>query len=93
MPLYCYHCDEFYDYNVVKRLGSTEKCLVCGNKYHAYYNTEVIARRWAPVKARCMHCRLLGKDDCPENGDQIKPLYHKPCERFVEKKGAKYRIK
>ena len=29
MPLYCYHCDEFINYNYAKRQGSTKKCPVC----------------------------------------------------------------
>lgn len=87
MPSYCYDCDEFYDYS---RLGNKEKCPICGNDLK-YYNTEAIARRWAPIKARCIHCELLGKDGCPEDQDLIRPFYNKACQNFVSKKGADYR--
>ena len=82
MPSFCLHCDEFYDY---RRLNNTKKCPNCGNKLK-YYNTEAIARKWAPVKARCMHCKLLGKQGCPEDIDTIKPLYQKACPLFEPKK-------
>ena len=87
MPSFCLHCDEFYDY---RRLSNTKKCPNCGNELK-YYDTDAIARKCAPVRARCMHCKLLGKLDCPEDKETIKPLYQKACPLFDPKKDAKYR--
>ena len=88
MPSYCFDCDEFLDYS---KLVNKEKCPECGNDLK-YYNTEAIARRWANVKARCIHCKLLGTDDClDDDKDLIKPFYNKACQNFVPKKGADYR--
>ena len=63
MPLYCKNCDEFYNYDFFR--GKQKVCPQCGIEFFAYYNTKVIARKWAPIKARCMHCTFLGKNACP----------------------------
>ena len=88
MPYYCKHCDEFFRYHLV----SGKICPTCGNEFFAYYKTKAISRRYAPVKARCEHCTLLGKSACPEDRAQIDPFYHKACEQFSPKKDAKYRL-
>ena len=87
MPSYCFRCDEFYDY---KRLTNTKKCPNCGNELN-YYDSHVIARKLAPVKSRCMHCKLIGKKGCPEDKETVRPLYQKACPLFIPKKDAKYR--
>ena len=87
MSCYCFDCDEFYEY---RKLVDTKICPECGGKLK-YFNDEATARRCAEVKARCMHCKLLGKNDCPEDKETISPLYQKACPLFDQKKGAKYR--
>lgn len=87
MQSYCLRCDEFYDF---KRLIHTNKCPNCGNETK-YYDSYVIARKLAPVKSRCMHCKLIGKKGCPEDKETVRPLYQKACPLFIPKKDAKYR--
>ena len=90
MPFYCKHCDEFYSYDFFK--GKEKICPQCGNDFFAYYRNKAIARKWAPIKARCMHCVSLGKQTCPEFNQIDDAFYHKTCKHFSPKKGAKYRI-
>ena len=90
MPFYCKHCDEFFKYNFFR--GKQRICPQCGGEFFAYYKNKAIACKWAPIKARCIHCNSLGEKTCPEDRDQIDPFYHKPCKQFSPKKGVKYRI-
>jgi predicted nucleic acid-binding Zn-ribbon protein len=85
MPLYCADCDEFFNYTLAKKLNQTKRCPKCGKEYYAYYRTKAMALKYAPVKARCMDCELLGKAQCPKDGQQIDPFYTKPCNQFVPK--------
>jgi len=89
LPYYCYNCDDFFKYNLIKKYQKI--CPVCNNEFYAYYRDKKVALRWAPIKARCLHCSFLGKDSCPENGDLIDPFYNKACKFFQPKKGINYR--
>ena len=82
MPSYCFRCDEFYDY---KRLTNTKKCPNCGNELN-YYDSHVIARKLAPVKARCMNCKLICKKGCPEDKETVRQLIKKLAHYLFQKK-------
>ena len=87
MTSYCEDCDEFFNYSLLK---NKKYCPTCDNELK-YYRTLANARRLAPVKARCMHCKLFSNGTYPEDITLIKPLYHKACEKFVPEKGVYYR--
>ena len=88
MPSYCENCDEFFENKLVR---NKKICPNCGNRLE-YYRTKAVARRYARVKARCMHCKLFQERNCREDISKIEPLYKKACERFVPKKDAVYRV-
>jgi hypothetical protein len=60
--------------------------------FFRYYKNKRTALAWAPIKARCIHCNFFGENTCPEDWEQNDPFYHKPCEKFSPKAGARYRV-